>query len=131
MGSVKITIEKRGGRPCCIQGALVKFTNNKIEDQYGAVKEPRFQRAEFCWAKYQIHQRCQYCLATMSTGFCFKTHACKGYACVHFVDERKNKQRQKDVKNKWLPCVQINNVSKSRRAKPVNWYSPPDKGSKK
>ena len=67
----------------------------------------------------------------MSTGFCFKTHACKGYACVHFVDERKNKQRQKDVKNKWLPRVQINNVSKSRRAKPVNWYSPPDKGSKK
>ena len=47
MGNVKIMSKKKGGHPCCIKGAVVKFVNNKVEDYYGAVEEPRFQRVEF------------------------------------------------------------------------------------
>ena len=128
---VKITSEKRGECPCYNQGDIVLFINDKDEDQYGAVEEPRFQRAEVCCVKYHSQKRVQYFIANMLTGYCFTDHASRGYALVNFMDKRKNKLGQKDVKNKWLPFTQIYNVAKSRRSKLINRFGPPIKGREK
>ena len=47
------------------------------------------------------------------------------------MDNSKNKQVQENMKHKWLPCKQIHDVPTRRRAKPTNWYIPPDTGRKK